>query len=72
MLTWKCNNPAGCNGVIYQIYRKVEATGEYTFVGGAGQRKFTDATPPSAPVLRDVPDPGLPLDARSATWRSSS
>ena len=23
-LAWKCSNPAGCNGVIYQVYRKVE------------------------------------------------
>jgi hypothetical protein len=46
-LTWKCNNPAGCHNVIYQVYRKVEATGEYTYIGGSGQRKFTDATLPS-------------------------
>ena len=47
-LTWKANNPAGCNGVIWQVYRKVESTGEYAYLGGTGSRKFVDLTVPAA------------------------
>src|SRR4051794_2173604 len=46
-LTWKCDNPPRCSNVLYQIYRKIESSGEYTYIGGVGQRKFTDATLPS-------------------------
>ncbi len=47
-LTWKCNNPSGCTNVIYQVYRKVESTGEYSYIGGTGERKFTDMSVPQA------------------------
>ena len=33
--------------MIYQIHRKVESAGEYTYLGGAGSRKFVDLTLPS-------------------------
>jgi hypothetical protein len=46
-LIFKCSNPAGCTGVIYQIYRKIESTGAYEYLGGSGERKFTDLTLPS-------------------------
>ena len=46
-LKWKCDNPAGCTGVIYQVFRKVESTGEYVYVGGVGTREFVDATVPA-------------------------
>lgn len=46
-LKWKCNNPAGCTGVIYQVYRKVEATDAYEYLGGTGDKKFVDLTVPS-------------------------
>jgi hypothetical protein len=46
-LAWKCTNPPGCNGVIYQLYRRVDSTGEYHYIGGAGQRKFVDTTLPA-------------------------
>jgi hypothetical protein len=46
-MTWKANNPAGCSGVIWQIYRKTESTGEYMYLGGTGSRKFTDTTVPA-------------------------
>ena len=46
-LKWKCDNPAGCHSVIYQVYRKVAATGEYHYIGGSGSRTFVDATVPS-------------------------
>ncbi|HEV7298270.1 MAG TPA: hypothetical protein VGN72_02825 [Tepidisphaeraceae bacterium] len=46
-LKWRAKNPPGCKGVIYQLYRKVESTGEFTYLGGSGQRSFTDATVPA-------------------------
>jgi hypothetical protein len=35
-LSWKCSNPTGCNNVIYQVYRKVDSTGAYEYIGGTG------------------------------------
>jgi hypothetical protein len=46
-LAWRCNNPVGCTSVIYQIYRKVEASGDYSYLGGAGARRFVDLTVPA-------------------------
>jgi hypothetical protein len=46
-LKWKCNNPVNCTNVIYQVYRKVEASGEYMYIGGVGERKFIDFSVPS-------------------------
>ena len=46
-LGWKGNNPPRCNGVIYQIYRKIDAAGTYDYLGGTGSRKFVDVTLPS-------------------------
>lgn len=45
-LKWKCENPTGCTNVIYQVYRKVESTGSYEYIGGTGERKFTDLSVP--------------------------
>lgn len=46
-MKWKCNNPAGCTNVIYQIYRKIESTGAYEYLGGAGAKEFVDITLPA-------------------------
>ncbi|HEV7302244.1 MAG TPA: hypothetical protein VGN72_23095 [Tepidisphaeraceae bacterium] len=46
-LRFACKNPAGCHGVIYQVYRRVASTGEYHYIGGSGQRSFTDTTVPA-------------------------
>jgi hypothetical protein len=46
-LRWKCANPAGCGGTIYQVYRRVAGEAEFAYVGGAGTKKFTDATLPA-------------------------
>ena len=43
-LTWKCTNPTG--GTVYQIFRKVDA-GEPTYIGGSGNKKFTDGGVPA-------------------------
>ena len=44
---WACANPPGCNGLIYQVYRRVEATESYQYLGGVGKREFVDTTVPS-------------------------
>ena len=46
-LSWKCANPPGTSGTIYQVYRKAEGEAEYTYLGGAGEKKFTDAAVPA-------------------------
>ena len=46
-LGWKCNNPVGCHGVLYQVYRRVGTAGDFAYVGGAGEKKFIDATVPA-------------------------
>jgi hypothetical protein len=45
-LTFKCSNPKNCNGVIYQVYRKVEVLDDYAYLGGTGERKFIDLSAP--------------------------
>ena len=46
-LAWKCNNPRGASGTMYQVYRRATAAGEFTYLGGAGEKKFVDATIPA-------------------------
>jgi hypothetical protein len=46
-LTWKCDNPVGSQGTLYQIGRKVNGATEFDYVGGVGTRKFTDTTLPA-------------------------
>jgi hypothetical protein len=45
-LTWKCSNPAGATGTIYQISRRIGGAG-WQMIGGAGQKEFVDATVPA-------------------------
>lgn len=45
-LGWRCKNPRGCVGVMYQLYRRI-GTGEFTYIGGTGTRRFTDTTVPA-------------------------
>jgi hypothetical protein len=46
-LTWKCNNPAGTSGTIYQIWRALGGSDDFKYVGGIGTKKFTDVTVPA-------------------------
>ena len=41
-LKWKNTNPRGATGVIYQIWRKLGVDGDFTYVGGVGEKKYTD------------------------------
>lgn len=42
-LAWKCVNPEGSVGTIYEVRRKT-GTGAFQFIGAIGVRKFTDDT----------------------------
>jgi hypothetical protein len=46
MLKWKCPNPPGTSGTLYQIFRAVGA-GEFVYLGGSGQKSFQDNTVPA-------------------------
>lgn len=46
-LKWKCNNPTGSAGTVYQLFRKVNGVGDYEYVGGAGQKRYTDTSLPT-------------------------
>jgi hypothetical protein len=50
-LKWKCANPPGSSGTTYNVYRRVGATGEFTYLGGTGTRTFTDGTVPAGAAL---------------------
>ena len=45
-MKWKCVNPVGCTGVVYQVWRRAGGTGEFKYVGGVGDKKFLDTTIP--------------------------
>jgi hypothetical protein len=55
-LKWKCVNPVGAAGTIYQVSRRIGASGEFGFVGASGRKKFVDATLPagSGPVTYQI------------------
>ncbi|HZZ42414.1 MAG TPA: hypothetical protein VFE58_05720 [Tepidisphaeraceae bacterium] len=46
-VSWKCANPAGSAGTIYQVWRRVGATGDFVYLGGSGEKNFTDETLPA-------------------------
>ncbi|MCC6320827.1 MAG: hypothetical protein IT438_05245 [Phycisphaerales bacterium] len=59
-LKWKCGNPSGTVGTIYQVKWRIGGAtgggGAFTFVGATGVRSFTDDTLPagSTPVTYEV------------------
>jgi hypothetical protein len=54
-LTWKCRNPRGSQGTIYQLWRRIDG-GKLTYIGGTGRRRYVDATVPagSAGVMYQI------------------
>jgi hypothetical protein len=46
-LKWKCANPPGAVGTIYQVYRKIGSAVDFSFIGASGGRKFIDSTLPA-------------------------
>ncbi len=45
-ITWKCASPRA-TGTVYQVWRKTNGQTEFSYLGGSGQKKFTDNTLPS-------------------------
>lgn len=45
-LKWKCQNPRGSVGTMYQVRRQVGGTGEFAFIGVAQTKSFIDKTLP--------------------------
>ena len=54
-LKWKCNNPSGAGGTVYEILRSVGG-GAMQFVDNAGEKTFIDETVPanSGPVTYQI------------------
>ena len=46
-LKWKCANPVGVGGTIYEVRRRSGSGSTFTFVGAIGIREFTDDTLPT-------------------------
>lgn len=46
-LKWKCPNPPGTSGTIYQIWRRIGTESTATYLAGAGKKEFTDSTLPA-------------------------
>lgn len=46
-LTWKCKNPRGSTGVMYELWRRNAMTGERTFLGVTGEKRFRDDAIPA-------------------------
>lgn len=47
-LRWKCANPSGSQGTIYEVQRRIGGEGEpFVVIGGSGTRKFEDGTLPA-------------------------
>lgn len=51
-LRWKCNNPEGSVGTIYECRRKIGGGGggSFQFIGASGVRSFIDDTLPSGSI----------------------
>lgn len=46
-IAWKCENPAGSAGTLYQVWRQIGEAGALEYLGGAGLKKFLDNTLPA-------------------------
>lgn len=55
-LKWKCSNPSGTQGTIYEVKRGSAPGGPFSYVGASGVRTFLDETLPSnsSPVTYQV------------------
>lgn len=46
-LRWKCANPPGSQGTIYEVRRRLGMSGSPVFIGASGTRTFEDASLPA-------------------------
>ncbi|HYE62980.1 MAG TPA: fibronectin type III domain-containing protein [Phycisphaerales bacterium] len=49
VLKWKCKNPAGASGTIYEVRRAELGSDDWQFIGATGVRSFSDAIPKASP-----------------------
>jgi hypothetical protein len=47
VLKWKCANPAGASGTVYEVRRRIESEGTFAYLGSVGSKTFTDDTLPA-------------------------
>jgi hypothetical protein len=50
-LSWKCANPPGASGTTYNVFRRIGAVGEFSYLGGSGVREITDESVPAGSAL---------------------
>jgi hypothetical protein len=50
-LSWKCVNPPGARGTTYNVFRRIGAVGEFTYLGGSGVKELVDETVPAGAAL---------------------
>lgn len=46
-LSWKCKNPRGTEGTIYEVMRQVRGEAGFRYIGAVGVKRFTDDTLPA-------------------------
>jgi hypothetical protein len=46
-LKWKCTNPRGAVGTMYQVTRRIGGSGPFHALGGSGTKTFLDPTVPA-------------------------
>jgi hypothetical protein len=46
-IKWKCANPAGSQGTMYQVSRRIGSTGPLIIIGATGNKRFVDDSVPS-------------------------
>lgn len=46
-LGWKCDNPRGVYGTLYEVRRRIGTAGEFVLIGSSGEKSFVDETLPS-------------------------
>ncbi len=46
LFLWKCTNPTGTAGTMYEVCRQVGGVGEFALLGVTGERQFLDMTIP--------------------------
>jgi hypothetical protein len=47
LLKWRCRNPAGSSGTMYQVARRVGEMGAFESIGVIGAKSFVDSTVPA-------------------------
>jgi hypothetical protein len=50
VLDWKCPNPPGASGTVYQVSRQLGADAPMTLLGASGGRRYIDTTLPAGGV----------------------